>query len=219
MKIKLSLLSLVFVFMAKAQTYHFDYTVESKYANNKQNSSVEYHDSLNNTSMHFVQDEKKLLAILFDENKHLRHCFRVSSGKENFTFNYSHTNDFSAEKKSHVKKECINILKIDSLHFEITAFKNEKRKTKKFAAYITLEKSDFNFLSLSIDHVNSNDIADKLKKLLPENSKFIIKKIKVDYDTGYSFNQENTLRKVNFSLSVPENMIVRKYEPWKEFEL
>jgi len=85
-------------------------------------------------------------------------------------------------------------------------------------AKIILEKSDFNFLAISIEHVNSTDIIDKLQKLLPEKSKFVVKKIKVEYDTGHSFSQENTLRKVNFSLYVPENMIVRKYEPWKEFE-
>lgn len=218
MKIKLSLAILLFIFAAKAQTYHFDYAVESKYAHNQDNSSAEYHDSVNNTNMHFVQDGQRLIAILFDENKRLRHCFKVSSGKENFTFNYSHTNDFSSEKNYHVNKEYIDILKVDDLHFEIIAFKNKKRKAKKFVANIVLEKSDFNFLTISIDHVNSTDIIDKLQKLLPENSKFIIKKIKVEYDTGHSFSQENTLRKVNFSLSVPENMIVRKYEPWKEFE-
>ncbi|WP_312076173.1 hypothetical protein [Chryseobacterium sp.] len=82
--------------------------------------------------MHFVQDGKKLLAILFDENKLLRHCFKVSSGKENFTFSYSHTNDFSSEKKYHVKKEYIDILKVDSLHFEITALKMKKGKQRNF---------------------------------------------------------------------------------------
>ena len=72
-------------------------------------------------------------------------------------------------------------------------------------------------MEISIDHANPEDIKEELKKLLPENSKFFLKKIKVEFDTGVTYSKINTVRKINFSLIVPDKMNIVHYNPLKEF--
>lgn len=217
MKICISAILCFYCTFLFSQTYNFDYAVESKAENNNLDNSIEYYDSKNNARMSFEGSENKIFAVLFDENTRFRHCFKVTTVEENFIFNYSHSNDFSKEKNYNIKKELISINKIDSLNFEIIGFKTKSRKTKKFIARLTLEKSDFNFLEISIDHANSEDMMKELIKLLPENAKFFIKKIKVEFDTGVTYSNINTIRKINFSLIVPDKMNIVHYNPLKEF--
>lgn len=221
---KLALLFLVFTFInIFSQEYHFDYSIESQtnqITSNKEKSiSTTFYDSKNNIHLHIDKYNNKLRGVIYDRNKDLRHSFKITETKGFVTFEYTHTNDFSKNKhKDPAKDDILEIKKTDSLQYQIIGYKNEKKTKKRFTAWVTLEKSKFNYLEIGIDHGRSDEMQEKVRELLDPNSNYIIKRMQVDYSTGYSYNSSLKITNVDFSLKLPEKLTIKDYDFFGEFQ-
>ena len=182
--------------------------------------STSFYDSKDNASLSITKYNEKVRAAIYDDDKNLRHSFKVTPDKGSFIFEYTHTNDFNKDKKRHLNNEDIlEVNQIDSLQYEIIAFKNEKRTKKRFTVIITLEKSKFNYMDIHVDHVKTKEIEEKIKKFLDPNSNYSIKKIHVNYhSTGYVFDTLLKIQNVDFSLKVPEKLIIKDFDFFGEFQ-
>jgi len=222
---KLISLFLFFAFVNLfSQEYHFDYSIESQINRikpNKENTiSTSFYDSKNKISLNLTRYNEKLRAIIYDEQKKLRHSFKVTEAKGFVTFEYTHTNDFSKEKKGHRDNEDIlEVNQIDSLQYQITAFKNEKKTKKRFTALVTLEHSKFDYLEIHVDHAKCDEMMEKVRKFLNPNFIYSVKKISLNYhSTGYSYDDLLKIQNVDFSLRVPDKLIIKEFDFLGEFQ-
>jgi hypothetical protein len=221
---KLILLFLFFSFINLfSQEYHFDYSIETQTDKTKPDKektiSTSFYDSKNKVHLHIDKYNDKMRAVIYDRIKNLRHSFKVTEGKGFVTFEYSHTNDFSKDKhKSIAEDDILEVVKRDSLQYQIVAWKNAKKKRKRFLAIVTLEKSKFNYLEIGIDHSGSEEIEEKVRQFLEPNSNYVVKRLQVDYWTGYSFDSSFKIAKVDFTLKVPEKLIIKDFDFFGEFQ-
>ena len=222
---KLILLILFFTFInIFSQEYHFDYSIESQTNRIKPSEekrvSTSFYDSKDNASLSITKYNEKVRAAIYDDDKNLRHSFKVTPDKGSFIFEYTHTNDFNKDKKRHLNNEDIlEVNKIDSLQYQIIAFKNEKKTRKRLTLIITLEKSKINYLEVSLEHPKTDEMREKLKKFLDPNSNYSMKKIHVNYhSTGYVFDELLKIQNVDFSLKVPEKLIIKDFDFFGEFQ-
>jgi hypothetical protein len=221
---KLILLFLFFSFINLfSQEYHFDYSIETQTDKTKPDKektiSTSFYDSKNKVHLHIDKYNDKMRAVIYDRIKNLRHSFKVTEGKGFVTFEYSHTNDFSKDNhKSIAEDDILEVVKRDSLQYQIVAWKNAKKKRKRFSAIATLEKSKFNYLEIGIDHSGSEEIEEKVRQFLEPNSNYVVKSLQVDYWTGYSFDSSFKIAKVDFKLKVPEKLIIKDFDFFGEFQ-
>ncbi|MDQ0595158.1 hypothetical protein QFZ37_003527 [Chryseobacterium ginsenosidimutans] len=221
---KIFLLFLVFTFINLfSQEYHFDYSIESQTTKTKPNKeksiSTSFYDSKNKIHLHIDKYNDKMRAVIYDKDKNLRHSFKVTESKGFVTFQYTHTNDFSKHKNKDIAKDdVLEVKKIDSLQYQIIAFKNEKRNKKRFTALVTLEKSKLNYLEIGVDHAQSDEMEQKVRKFLDLNSNYILKRMQVDYSTGYSYDSSLKIKNVDFSLKLPEKLIIKEFDFIGEFQ-
>jgi len=221
---KLILLFLFFPFINFfSQEYHFDYSIETQTDKTKPNKekiiSTSFYDSKNRVHLHIDKYNDKMRAVIYDRIKNLRHSFKVTEGKGFVTFEYSHTNDLSKDKHKNIAEDDIlEVVKRDSLQYQIVAWKNAKKKRERFSATATLEKSKFNYLEIGIDHSGSDEIEEKVRQFLEPNSNYAVKRLQVDYWTGYSFDSSFKIAKVDFTLKVPEKLIIKDFDFFGEFQ-
>ncbi len=221
---KLLLLFLFFSFInIFSQEYHFDYSIESQTnrikPDKERSVSTTFYDSKNKIHLRIDKYNDKLRGAIYDENKNLRHSFKVTEGKGLVTFEYTHTNDFNKDKHKNIASgDILEVKKIDSLQYQIIAYKNEKKNKKRFTALVTLEKSEFNYLEIGIDHARTDEIQKKVKAFLDPNSNYIVKRMQVDYSTGYFYDSLLKITNVDFSLKLPEKLIIKDFDFLGEFQ-
>ncbi|EJL68748.1 hypothetical protein [Chryseobacterium populi] len=223
-KLILLLLCLIFANLF-SQEYHFDYFIEEVSNRTKPEKeqwiSNSFYDSKNKFILDLVSFNNKTRAYIFEEGKELRHSFKVDQKNNMLSFEYTHSSDFEKRKKINEsnKANVFKITKVDSLRYEIIVFKDEKKKKKKFTALVNLEKSDFNYLNIHADYGRCDEIEEKLAELLDPDSKYIIKKMHLEYSNGYFFDMAVTkIQKTNLILKIPEKLVMREFENWSEFE-
>jgi len=206
-----------------SQEYHFDYSIETQTnqikPDKEKSVSTAFYDSKDRVYLNLTKYNNKLRAAIYDKDKHLRHSFTVTESKGSVVFKYTHTNDFSTDKhKSFSTEDIIEVTKIDSLKYQIIAFKNERKRKKRLTALITLEKSNFNYLEVYLEHSKTDEMGDKLKKFLDPNSNYIIKNMQLDYSKGYSADILFKIDHVDFSLKLPEKLIIKDFDFLREFQ-
>ena len=206
-----------------SQEYHFDYSIETQTnqikPNQEKSVSTAFYDSKDRVYLNLIKYNNKLRATIYDRDKHLVHSFKLTESKESVIFEYTHTNDFNADKhKSFSTNDIIEVTKIDSLKYQIVAFKNERKKKKRLTVLITLEKSDFNYLEVYVEHSKTDEMREKLKKFLDPNSNYIVKNMQLDYPTGYYSDSSLKITNVDFSLKLPKELIIKKYDFFGEFQ-
>lgn len=221
---KLIPLLLIFTFVhIFSQEYHFDYSIESQTnrikPNKEKSISTTFYDIQDHIHLHIDKYNDKLRGAINDKNKNLRHFFKITEAKGSVTFEYTHTNDFSKNKNTSISRnDIIEVTKIDSLQYQIVAFKNKKKTKKRLTALITLEKSNFNYMEIYIEHSKTDEMRDKLKKFLDPNSNYIVKNMQLDYSVGYFANISFKIEKVDFVLRVPEKLNIKDYDFFGEFQ-
>lgn len=195
---------------AHAQTYHFDYSVESKRLPSndlkEMNWGKIFLDTKNDTSMSFY-DDGTLKAILYDRSRNMTHVFNVEEDRNHTKFKYSHSNKYVANDPSDENPYSIDIIKIDDLNFKIDVYvdTNNKRtkKKKKVSAIATLEKSDFEYFIIHADFFPSNYIKNQILEMLPKDSKYYIKKVIVEYGGSKKYTLLNEVQTADITLPVP----------------
>lgn len=221
---KLTLLFLFFPFVNLfSQEYHFDYSIETHTDRIKPSKektiTTSFYDSKNKVYLRLVKYNDKLRATIYEEDKHFRHSFKVTESKEAVTFEYTHTNDFSKSRhQNYAKNDILEVNKIDSLKYQINVFKNNKRKKKRAEGWVTLEKSKFNYIEIGMEYYRSNEIVEKIKEFLDPNSNYIVKNIRLDYSMGYSSDTSLKIHSVDFSLKIPEKLIMKEFDFFREFQ-
>lgn len=215
------ILSFVRIF---SQEYHFDYLIESKTDQLKPQKektiSTAFYDSKNNIYLQLTKYENKLRASIYDKDKFLRHVFKVTETKGSVMFQYMHTNDFNKHKNTSFSgNDIIQVNKIDSLHYQVIAFKNRKKTRIRLTALVSLEKSKFNYLEMYIEHSQTDEMKNKIKQHLDLTSNhYLIKNMKLDYSEGYSCEISYKITDVNFLLRLPEKPTIKEYDFFGEFQ-
>ncbi|WP_449386925.1 hypothetical protein [Chryseobacterium lineare] len=219
------ILSFLILFFSNifSQEYHFDYSIESEMNQSKpykeKSISTSFYDIKDNIHLHIDKYNDKLRGVIYDKNKNLRHSFKVTQSKGFVTFEYTHTNDFSKYKSKNIESnDILEVKKIDSLQYRLIAYKNEKKTKKRYTALVTLEKSKFNYLKLGIDHSGNEKMQNKLEEFLNPNINYIIKTMQVDYFTGYFYDSLLKITNVDFSLKLPEKLVIKDYDYFGEFQ-
>jgi len=223
---KLILLFLVFVFInIFSQQYHFDYFIEKQINRIKpeeeKNTSNSFYDSKNKSKLFLNTYNEITRGFIYDKNTNLRHCFKVRRDNGSVAFEYAHTNDFRNKKnnKDDSKDNVLEIKRIDSLQYSIIVFKNEKKKRKRLVVLVNLEKSDFNNLDIEADYNRCDEIGEEISKLLDPNFNYRIKKLQVNYSSGYIFETTiSRVQKVDLSLKLPEKLIIKEFDFFGEFQ-
>lgn len=223
---KLILFFLAFTFNnIFSQQYHFDYFIEKQINKVKPDKeriiSNSFYDSNNKFKLTLDTYNEITRGFIFDKNTNLRHCFKVRRDNGSVSFQYVHTNDFSNKKnnKDYSKDDILEIKRIDSLQYSIIVFKNEKRKRKRFTAVVNLEKSDFNNLDIQADYNRCDEIGKEIGKLLDPRFNYNIKKLQINYSSGYIFETTiSRIQKVDLSLKLPEKLIIKEFDFFGEFQ-
>ncbi|WP_415328120.1 hypothetical protein [Chryseobacterium sp. MMS23-Vi53] len=206
-----------------SQEYHFDYSIESQTnqlePKKEKTISTSFYDTKDKIHLRLTKYNNKLRATIYENDKHLRHSFKVTESKGSVTFEYTHTNDFSKNKNTSISRnDIIEVNKIDSLQYRVVAFKNKKKTKKRLEGIITLEKSKFNYLEMQLEHSKNDEIREKILKFLDPNSNYIITNMKLDYSMGYSSETALKIQNVDFSLRVPEKLVIKEYDFFGEFQ-
>lgn len=202
----------LFAVSVHAQTYHFNYSLECKRYGPKPKDvwdfGTVFFDTENTSTMSFVNYDGNQKAVLYDKPKQMTHTFLVNIGTEKTIFKYSHSNKYSDSDLSLQNPYLIDVYKTDSynIKIDVSVHINKKRaKTKKMlTAYVTFEKSDFEYMIMHHDFLPSEYIRDRILSLLPSDSKYYISKLIVEYEDGSRYTTLNTVRNTNIPLTVPQ---------------
>lgn len=210
-----------------SQGYHFDYFIkinnERLEEERRKWKFEKLFNSENGFEVFFKVNEKKILAVLNDKKKNIRHVFRVNKVGEKYDFFYKHSIRLNRPSEKYInfnKENVIIARKIDSLNYKIFVYNDSSLKKINKEVIITLAESDFNYLEINADYNRSEDMKEELKKKLPSNSKFVIATIKylnaqekVYYKTSYE-----DISKIDFFLTVPDKIMFKETDYWSDFE-
>ncbi|WP_312076171.1 hypothetical protein [Chryseobacterium sp.] len=199
---------------AHAQTYHFDYSLESnRYGPNKKDIwefGTTLFDSKNNAKMSFYtdyQDSDKLKAIVYDKDRGKSHVYFVTIFNDKTIFKYSHSNTLIENKKEIDNPYFIEIAQLDSLNFKVDLYiyTNEKKtkRKKKVTAVFTLEKSDFDYFEIRSDFTDSPYIKERILSMLPTTSKYYLSKVIEKFAGGSEYTFLNTVESSDITIPVP----------------
>lgn len=223
---KYPFLVLFFVVFASAQTYHFDNFIYYKTERFEEILTLEnynffYNSKNKSISLSVIAKGNKKIAMLFDDNTKIKHVYTVIEKDNQLNFFYKHSSklpDFKILPKE--EDDVIEVTKIDSLKFIAIVYENKKKKKKIRNIKLELIPSDFNKINVGADYSRSEEIDLALEKLLPQNKTFIIS-IKESYNKFNKLVGKTTLEeliKVDLSISVPQNLIWKEYDYWKDFD-
>lgn len=199
-----------FSFFTSAQTYHFDFSLESKRLPSgdfrEMNWGKVFFDTKNNTNMSFL-DDGSLKAILWDVPRNMTHVFNVEEDRNNTKFRYSHSNKYAANDSDDNDPYPMDIVKIDSQNFKIDVYiyinQKKTKKKKKVSAIVSLEKSDFEYFVIHADFFSSDHIKKRILEMLPKDSKYYIKKVVVEYVGSQKYILINEIKSTDITLPVP----------------
>lgn len=221
---KLLLLFLILSFAnAFSQEYHFDQIIKSKSSRIKPDKnewiSYSFYDSVTKSKMFLNTKNEKTIATIYQSDRNLRHVFDVikTGGKLNFIYKFS--NQFTENNKDTNKENIIKVEKIDSYNYKITAFNNSRLKRKKIALIVTVEKSEFDYVEINADYTRTDEMEEQLKQLLDPEMKYIVKRVQIQYSSGYIFdNSLVDVKKTDLDIKIPEKIILKEYNYWSDFD-
>ncbi|UFH31815.1 hypothetical protein LNP04_17895 [Chryseobacterium sp. C-71] len=207
-----------------SQEYHFDYFVKEKSVHLKSVKSEWFNDwfynSTSDTKIYLENYNNKTIAILYSEDKKLKHIFKVNKLKEQINFVYKHSrrlNESDIPTTPYKGKEVFEIKKLDSLKYSFAVFKDSKRKKKEIDAVINLDIGEFEYIDFRIDHIITREAEKHLKNLLNQNQKYIVRSVDYKYNSKYNrINSFESIQKVNLTVEVPE--ILKEPNHWSDFE-
>lgn len=218
----------VFCFISSfvfSQEYHFDYFIREKSARVKPDKKEwireSFYDSVNNKNLTLNTQNNKIIATIYEKENRIRHVFKVNKSKGNLTFVYKYSNYFPEPKtKDYNKENVIKVEKIDSLHFNIIVFKNERLKRKRISAIVEIEKSQFDYVNFSADYSRTDEINEKIKSFLnPKFKYFVSNQQTIYYISGYTLEESvQAIEKTDLNIIVPEKLVLKKYDYWSDFE-
>lgn len=200
----------ILTYHLSAQTYHFDYSMESKMLSPSHDKEMNwgkiFFDTKNNTNMSFF-DDGTLKAVLFDVPRNITHVFNVEEDRNNTKFKYSHSNKYVADNSSEENPYFINITKINDTNFKIDVYiytnSKKTKKKKKVSAIAILEKSEFEYFTIHADFFPSNYIKNRIVEMMPKDSKYCIKKVIVEYVGSKEYTLVNEVQTSNITLTIP----------------
>jgi len=216
---KLIPLFLIFTFInIFSQEYHFDYFIKQKNVRVKPDRQEwitdAFYDSSTKSTLLLHISNKKVIGTIYQKDKNMRHVFKVFQRGDQLNFTYKYSNQFDVNKANVIKIE-----KIDSLNYKIVAFKNSHLKKKQLSMVVTLEQSDSDYINLSADYNRTDEMGEMLKELLKPDFKYIVKRERIEYSSGYLFDNFITdIQKVDLILKIPEKIIFKEYNYWSDFE-
>ncbi|WP_294298785.1 hypothetical protein [uncultured Chryseobacterium sp.] len=208
-----------------SQEYHFDYFIKQNNKrikpDNQQWVRDSFYDSATKSQLFLNVQDKKIIGTIYQEDKNIRHVFKVFQKGNNLNFTYKYSNQFDSSKRNedYNKDNVIKIEKLDSLNYKIVAFKNSRLKKKQLYMVITLEKSDFDYINISADYNRTDEMEEKLKELINPDFRYRVKREQIEYSSGYVFdNSLENIQKVDLVLNIPEKIILKEYNYWSDFE-
>ncbi len=181
--------------------------------------STFFYDSKNKIHLYLTKYNDKLRASIYNKDKNLRHSFKVTETKGTVIFEYTHTNDFSKNKNTSISRnDVIEVNKIDSLHYQIIAFKNGNKKRKRLSAIVTLENSKFNYLNINLEHSKSDEMEKKIREFLDPNTNYILKNVRIEYPAGSFYDTSLKIQSVDFFLKIPDTLVIKEFVFLGEFQ-
>lgn len=200
-----------FGLFAFSQNYKFDYAIVSIINNLRYNSEKTEHtnlyDSTKKQHLYIRTIDGDLKALIVDEKTGFRHNFKANQGKDFLTFQYLNSEKIN-NLKNVILNDIIEISKIDSLQYQVIGYKNEKKKSKRFTALITLEKSDLDYLVFGIDHAKNEYIEEEFRKMLDPETTFKIAKMNLKYSTGVQYEITYNFKKIDLDFKIPSQLII-----------
>lgn len=209
------LLTAIFCFIVAllfSQTYHFNYSLESKRFGPEKKDVWDFgsvfFDSKSNTKMSFYYDADQLKAIIHDQPREMSHLYNVEVGRENTKFKYLHSNSYSEKSLNEENPYLVEIEQLAPLDFrvDIYVYTNEKKtkKKKKVSEFITLAKSDFEYFKINADFYDENYVKPRILAMLPSDSKYYISKVLEEFSDRNKYTHINTLQTTDITLTIPE---------------
>lgn len=211
MKKLYSFIFIVLSLFAFSQNYKFDYAIVSNINNLKYNSekteNTNLYDSTKKQHLYIRMIDGDLKALIVDEKNGFNHHFKANQGKDFLTFQYLNSEKINNHKNV-ILNDIIEISKIDSLQYQVIGYKNEKKKSKRFTALITLQKSDLDYLVFGIDHAKNEYIEEEFRKILDPETTFKIAKINLKYSTGVQYEISYNFKKIDLDFKIPSQLII-----------
>lgn len=205
-----------------SQKYHFDYFVEeiskSTFGSPKNHNERKvnfFYDSTNDLKLWLQDSNNGLYGSIYDEDKKKMHYFNVEIKNEKLSFTYDYSQDFNVRNVSSIKdlnkRNQIDVEKIDSLHYSVNIFSNNKKKKIKYAIEVFLEQAEAEFLELPMEYSRFEEVIELLKTELPSDKKFVIKKAKSKNNQRSIKSESNLIKfeKIDLSLVLPEKLIIK----------
>lgn len=206
-----------------SQKYQFKYFVQNKFTNDNIKEPGILTSFFANPDNNFIlflnKKESGFNAYFFDYVKSLRHYLKVIENNGKLSFEYLYTNDMKNifPYRSKNKSPFIEVSKLTDYKYEIKIFANEKKKTLTYHIITRIEKSKINFPKFSIESRFENEIFNQLKKEVGKED-FYVKEANIYYVES-KMNSKNILEyieEVNLEILIPNKLVYKKYEPWKE---
>lgn len=205
------LIFLIFSLFTYSQNFKFDYAIVSKSVDqNSTSRKAEFtnlYDSSKKQHLYIRMIDADLRGRIMDEEKGFIHSFKANQEKDFLTFQYLYSEKINKDKNV-VINDVIEISKIDSLQYQVIGYRNEKRKSRRFTAIITIEKSDLDYLHLGIDHAKNEFIGEEFRKLLDPDSTYKIIEMRLKYSTGAEYKITFQYQKIDLDFSVPSKLIL-----------
>lgn len=203
-----------------SQTYHFDYMVKKSIFNAMQQDEKTYfsfHCIGSETALFLDKTSKRMIGILYDSRTKYRNVFNVEVKDDKFQFSYLYTNDLNDKVNRNTNKNPeFEIIKKNNEVYRINVYENSRRKKIDFTLDIVLQKSDYAYKKIYLDYFGSEKINEAFRNIVGEN--YAIKECTVLYGT----NRNKVITKIeditpaNFSINLPQKLIFRDFDYWKE---
>lgn len=203
-----------------SQSYHFDYMVRKSIFNailNDEKTYFSFYGIGNETQLFLDKTNKKMIGVLYDSNTKYRNVFNVDVKDDKFQFSYLYTNNLNDwEKRNKSKKPEFEVIKKNNEKYRIIVYENSRKKKIAFTLDIILQKSDYPYRKIYLDYFGTAKINEDFGKIIGES--YAIKECAVLYGT----NRNRVVTKIeeitpaNFSINLPQKLIFRDFDYWKE---
>lgn len=203
-----------------SQTYHFDYMVRKSIFNailNDEKTYFSFYGIGNETQLFLDKTNKKMIGVLYDSNTKYRNVFNVDVKDDKFQLSYLYTNDLGNKKFSEINNDIIEIKKLKEFTYLIEVFENTKKKEKRLTITIVLQESNYPYLFFEADYIGMK----KIRKLFAEAigiGNYAIKECAVLYGTNGNkmVTKIEEITPANFFINLPQKLIFRDFDYWKE---
>ena len=167
-----------------AQTFSFDYFIETqtqqpKNKNNPKNQAYFFNATTGNILEILPTTNGETYATLRDYNALQIHHFVVEKKDGQDVFTYLYTNKFL--NRSPLESPLLEIEKVDNTHFETKIFADGNRKKPQMHTKIVLEESPENILFVDFPVKTYVKTMDALQQKIQEGKRFSVKEVTIQY--------------------------------------